>query len=319
MQNFQMNNQFNQNQGFQGNNGMNVNSSNYNGVNNENAHYFCAQDFMKMNNFQQNPNYFSGQNYTKMSQMNNINMNNMNRNNMNINNMNRNNMNINNMNMNNMNMNNMNMNNMNNMNMNNMNMNNMNMNMNNMNNMNINNMNMNNMNNMNIMNNINNMNINNMNNNIHQKKFQNKSKVDYQNNNRIINDIQFQNIIIPQMSISYKNLKAPKEVLPRGDKSITVDMPFPGEQLSNVKNIVLISSSGYRVAIKMPCNKKVCELFPIYVRKLGLGEGVLGTEIYFVYDAKHLDIHDQRLISEVFKTQEHSVITVIDQNNVIAA
>ena len=246
--------------------------------------------------------------FNKCINNNNMNMNNMN--NMNMNNMNMNNMNnINNINMNNMN----NINNMNNMNMNNIN--NMNMNMNNMNNMN--NINMENFNKNNLFKMQ--MNFNNMNNINQQQNYMNKSMFDYPNNNSIINDEQFKNIIIPQMSISYRNLNPPKEVLPRGDKSIVVERPYPGEKASNVKNIVLISSSGYRVAIKMPCNKKVCELFPLYVRKLGLGEGVLGTEIYFVYDAKHLDINDQRLISEAFKTKEHCVITVIDQNNVIAA
>ena len=68
----------------------------------------------------------------------------------------------------------------------------------------------------------------------------------------------------------------------------------------------------------MPLHKKVCDLFNIFVKKIGISEALLGKQIYFFYEAKRLDHNDQRLISEVFE-KEHCTITVIDPNNVIGA
>ena len=122
------------------------------------------------------------------------------------------------------------------------------------------------------------------------------------------------------MSISYRNYnEPPKEILPRGDKDDLIKVEYPNNNNNMVKNIILIASTGVKVSIKIPFNKKVYELFRMYVRKLGIGEGVLGTQIYFVYDARHLDVNDQRLIKDVFKSNEHNTVIVIDQNNVIGA
>ena len=69
----------------------------------------------------------------------------------------------------------------------------------------------------------------------------------------------------------------------------------------------------------MPVNKTVNDLFRIYARRLGIGESLLGNQIYFVYDASYLDVNDRRLISDVFESKNDSSVTVIDQNNVIGA
>ena len=125
--------------------------------------------------------------------------------------------------------------------------------------------------------------------------------------------------IVPQISIPYRNNnERPKEIIPRGDASFKVDNPYPNEKNTRKVNILLVCPSGYKVNVWMPLNKKVCDLFEIFVQKIGIGEKLLGTQIYFFYEAGHLDVNDQRLISEVFR-KEHCVITVIDPNNVIGA
>ena len=254
-------------------------------------------------NFQNNIGGFNNMN-NNMFNMNN-NMNNMNNNMNNFNN----------------NMNNFN-NNMNNMNIN---MNNMNNNMNNFINMNNNLANMNNI-NMPEMNNIGNMNNNGnfkMNNNINMN---NLGIISNQGNfiNNNMNNPQ-QNVMggdsnfISQMSISYRNIKEPpKEIIPRGDVTYNENNPFPEERSTKIANILLVCPSGHKVNVRMPLHKKVCDLFNIFVKKIGINEAVLDKQIYFFYEAGHLDHNDQRLISEVFK-KEHCTITVIDPNNVIGA
>ena len=265
-----MNNQMNQNQGFQQNfNGMNVNCANFNNQNNENNNYFCAQDFSRMNinnfnpNGQQNinNNYFSIQNFNNMNQMNNNNNMNMNNMNMNMNNMNNmNNVNMNNMNMNNMNMNNMNMNNM-------FNQNNMLMNM------------------FNMFNKINNKNIDKNNNN--------------KNGNR--NNI---------------NKDKPPERIPRKDEQLIFEDNSSME--GELRSINLHASSGLKVMINISKYKTIPDLFKLYVKRIGISESLIGKEIIFIFNAETLTLNDTRLIDEVFP-RDASVITVVDQNNVIGA
>ena len=85
-------------------------------------------------------------------------------------------------------------------------------------------------------------------------------------------------------------------------------------------NVILVASSGTRVMISTPNNISLYELFCKYVKRLGIGEGNLGTQIFFIFNCKYLFYKDMRPLYEVFKNVEgQPVITVIDFNNVIGA
>ena len=85
-------------------------------------------------------------------------------------------------------------------------------------------------------------------------------------------------------------------------------------------NILLVASSGTRVMISTPNDISLYQLLCQYVKRLGIGEGNLGTQIFFIFNCKYLDSKDMRPLYKVFKNVEgQPVITVIDQNNVIGA
>ena len=231
-----------------------------------------------------NPNFQQNMN---MNPMNNNMFSNNNQYNMNSNNMNMMQlylMFMNNMIMNNMNMNNMMMNNMNNMNMNNMNMNNMNMNNMMMNNMMMNNMMMNNMNN--------NMNMNNM-------PSQNSS---------------FQNI-----NNNGNNNKSgePTPIIERVNEDKVVKIDIENSNRNDIINVNLHASSGLKVMMAISQNKTIADLISLYGQRIGINKKYLGNEIIFIFNAETLDINDSRLLKEKFSNL--SVITVVDQNNVIGA
>ena len=70
--------------------------------------------------------------------------------------------------------------------------------------------------------------------------------------------------------------------------------------------------------ISISINKTIKDLFKIFAQKIGIGESLLGKEIYFIFNAKTLDVNDNRLISEVF-LKDLCVVTVLDRKNVIGA
>ena len=270
-----------------------------------------------MNNFniQKETNCTSSIN--RINSMNNKkNMNNMNYMNNNMNLMN-NNMNvINNMNvMNNMNLMNNNMNAMNNMNvMNNMNC--MNNNMNAMNNMNCMNNNMNAMNNMNVMNNMNamNNNMNAMNNNMNAMN----NNMNAMNNMNVVNNNNMNNINNNHFRSSTK--EPPPEIIPRIKKLIEIKEKNNVSNQNKIINVLLVASSGTRVLISAPTDISLYKLLCQYVQRLGIGEGNLGTQIFFLFNCKYLDSKDRRPLNQVFKNVEgQPVITVVDLNNVIGA
>ncbi len=249
--------------------------------------------YNNMNQNNQNPMCFNPFMYQQFMNQQNMNMN------MNLQNMNNNNMNINQlfqqfvqwMNMNgfnnlNMNNNNANMNNFNNQNMNNSN----------------NNINMNNMNNSN-----NNLNMNN--NNLNMNSF-NNIKVNVSNNNA--------NLSGGNNNTNTENATGVKETLPRGDKLVEFKNEYPGEEMENMKNVIFLATSGYRVAIVAPFYETISNILKLYTRKIGIGENTIENEIFFIFDATYLHKEDQRALNELCQAQ-NITITVIDQGNLLGA
>ena len=115
------------------------------------------------------------------------------------------------------------------------------------------------------------------------------------------------------------NNEPPPEIIPRIKKLIEVESNITSNQ-NKMINILLVASSGTRVMISTPNDISLYQLLCQYVKRLGIGEGNLGTQIFFIFNCKYLDSKDMRPLYKVFKNVEgQPVITVIDQNNVIGA
>ena len=191
------------------------------------------------------------------------------------------------------------------------------MNMNGYNNQNMNvcnNANMNGNNNQNMNNSNNNLNINNNNLNINNNNLPNK------NNNNQINNFNNTNVgnSNNNVNLSGGNSTGTKETLPRGDKLVEYKNEYPDEEMENMKNIIFLATSGYRVAIVAPFYETISNILKLFARKIGIGENTLGKEIFFIFDATYLDKDDQRALNELCFAQ-NITITVIDGGNVLGA
>ena len=213
------------------------------------------------------------------------------------------------------NMNNMGMNNMNNMGMNNMNnmgMNNMNnnMGMNNMNNMGMNNC----MNLMGMMNYMNTMGLmGNMNCNFGQYNMPMNMNQNQMNNNLMKNITGQMNFNQNNGAISTGGKEPPPEVIPRVEQSISADFY---QNITNKMNLIMNASSGLTLIMPTPHNTPIKTFLRNYIKKLGLGEGVLGSSIIFLFNAEIIDVNDDKPVSFF---PDNASITVIDVGNVIGA
>ena len=149
-------------------------------------------------------------------------------------------------------------------------------------------------------NNNNNYNFNNQNNQYNQNMNNNNFNVNGGNNNR--NNVANQQV---------------KETLPRKDEMLKFEHEYI-EDLENLRNIIFLASSGFRVLIKAPYYETVENLFKLFAKKVGIGESTLGKDIFFIFDASYLKVDDKRAIYEITQTS-NPTITVIDSGNVLGA
>ena len=201
------------------------------------------------------------------------------------------------------------------MNFNNMNMNNMNyMNMMNM----MNNMNMNNMYNNNGMNfgNMNNpnanMNNNNMPNSMNNIKIQNNNNFGVQNNN---NNMSFSAGNV-NTNNNGNNNQQPKELIPRSDK-VWKDSSLASANNDQPRiNVTFDTSTGLKVIIFVTRNITIRELIKQFIKKIGISESHIGTNIIFLFNGEKMNPFSG---DTLYSFPDVSVITVVDQNNVIGA
>ncbi len=155
------------------------------------------------------------------------------------------------------------------------------------------------------MNNNNNNNINNnMNNNIYNNNI----------NNNINNNSQQRNNLGQN-----GNNGEPIPVIDRSIKDFSVN-EFKYMSQQELNSFVFHASSGLRVIITVPKYYTIKQLLRFYAKKIGVGEGVLGKDIYFFFNAILMDINEERTIYDYFdKNKNNITITVIDRNNVIGA
>jgi hypothetical protein len=156
--------------------------------------------------------------------------------------------------------------------------------------------------------------MNNYNNNNNNYNFNNQNNQYYQNmNNNNFNANGGNN------NINNEAKQPVKETIPRPkeDKMLIIDNEYI-EDMENLKNVIFLASSGFKVLIKVPYYETVENLFKLFARKIGIGENTLGKDIFFIFDASYLQVNDKRAIYEITQAS-NPTITVIDSGNVLGA
>ena len=112
----------------------------------------------------------------------------------------------------------------------------------------------------------------------------------------------------------------PKEVIPRGDKTIFIKKnDFSGANIpnqnfnpmnnlagmgggNNIINITFVATSGLNVVIPAPKTMTFEGLFKAYAKKVSIPFDAFEKEIFFLYNAEKIDTKSQRPISTLFKS-----------------
>lgn len=90
------------------------------------------------------------------------------------------------------------------------------------------------------------------------------------------------------------------------------------EESQNLRNVLfVISGSGAKVNIEVPYYKTIAYLLNLFKRKLDIRENVLEKNIFFLYDAKKLELDGQRAIYELLRGNSSPII-VFDPLNILS-
>ena len=113
------------------------------------------------------------------------------------------------------------------------------------------------------------------------------------------------------------NLYQPKDLIQRGNQSITYDA-YPGRSPSQRINVVMAASSGLRIVMNAPADTPIRDHIRKYLQKVNLGEGVLNGQLIFLINASTINVNSYDRLDSIC-VGNANVITVIDAQNVIAA
>jgi hypothetical protein len=119
------------------------------------------------------------------------------------------------------------------------------------------------------------------------------------------------------MKIIKKNSKDfDSDVLRKVSKTTIIDINpnYPGVKI----NIFFQNSSGTKVNVLSPSDITVKDLLLKYVSKLGLGENVIDSAIYFLFSGARLKKDNEKKIYEL-GMMNGAIIIVIDRNALIGA
>ena len=90
---------------------------------------------------------------------------------------------------------------------------------------------------------------------------------------------------------------------------------FPGNTNPRIV-LMFISGTGLKVAMNVPINISVHDLFVAFIHRMNLDESVLGKYIYFLYNGNKLKIDEQKTVLE-FGFKESETILVLDTSNLL--
>ena len=101
--------------------------------------------------------------------------------------------------------------------------------------------------------------------------------------------------------------------IPR-NKEINCD-PFKNIQGYKI-NITFESSAQFKMNMPVPVNLKLKDLFKTFIQRAGLGEGVLGKQINFIYNALYVNPFEEKTLQE-YGITNFSKFLVIDVGNLL--
>ena len=130
----------------------------------------------------------------------------------------------------------------------------------------------------------------------------------------------------------------PKEIMPRKEETLYVKPSelkgsnIPPQMLnqnfnqfqafggmgSDIINVTLNATTGFKVVIPAPKTMTFEELFITFANKAGVPTSTIGEQIVFLYNAEKLDAKSKQPISTMFKSFNAN-ITVLDQGGIIGA
>ena len=82
--------------------------------------------------------------------------------------------------------------------------------------------------------------------------------------------------------------------------------------------IIIHENKGKKLNMICSHNMKIKDLFVEYVKKLGLGPGIIGNEFYFLHNGLKVSQNDERTVGELGLNSGYNII-VIDTKDIIGA
>ena len=100
-------------------------------------------------------------------------------------------------------------------------------------------------------------------------------------------------------------------------QNMNCDFSSPNDPTPKV-NIYFKTQKGQRMNIVCPCNLKIKDLLIKYIERIGLGPGVMGSSIFFLFNGGKLDINENRDVTQMGMTSGSTVV-VLDIRGVIGS
>ena len=100
-------------------------------------------------------------------------------------------------------------------------------------------------------------------------------------------------------------------------RNMNCDFSSPNDPTPKV-NIYFKTQKGQRMNIVCPYNLKIKDLLIKYIERIGLGPGVMGSSIFFLFNGGKLDINENRDVTQMGMTSGSTVI-VLDIKGIIGS
>ena len=126
---------------------------------------------------------------------------------------------------------------------------------------------------------------------------------------------------ISTISVSKEDLNQAKVtgggVISRNIHNMNCDFSSPNDPSPKV-NIYFKTQKDQKINIVCPCNLKIKDLLIKYIERIGLGPGVMGSSIFFLFNGGKLDINENRDVTQMGMTSGSTVI-VLDIKGIIGS
>ena len=100
-------------------------------------------------------------------------------------------------------------------------------------------------------------------------------------------------------------------------QNIYCDFSSPNDLTPKV-NVTFKTQKGQKMNIVCPSNLKIKDLLFKYISRLGLGPGVIGSAIFFLFNGSKLDKNENRTVTQMGMTSGSTVV-VLDIRGIIGS